>query len=442
MKIAITSSIFALCFAAASLSAQPLNNADCLGCHNDPAATKDVGGKPVSVYVDQGKFEKSVHSPLSCTDCHADIKAYPHDPAPKPVDCSGCHADPVKEYATSVHAKGRARGNTAAATCIDCHGKHDILPKSDPASRTNHFNVPKTCASCHETQKVTQSHPMPAPQQIEKYFTSVHGKGALEAGLTVSAICSDCHRAHDIRTHEDPESSISHQNVPKTCSKCHQGIFNQFTQSTHGQLWTKNDPKGPVCVTCHSAHGISNVETAAFRSGIATGCSNCHAKEAPTYRDSFHGQATALGFAPAAKCSDCHTPHLNLPKSDPRSSVAPQNVLNTCRKCHPGASASFASFQPHADPHNKAKSPQIYYVYNWGMLCTRRNRNATRRFWRERDHYAAGSYVQIGSLANTSPVVAHARDRDPPHSSRYSHRPHLPLSFEVSRRDTNTSLLR
>ena len=351
----------------AGASGQTLSNSDCLGCHNDPTATKDVDGKQISVFVDGAKFEKSVHSPLSCTDCHADIKEYPHPSPVKTVDCSGCHADPVKEYATSVHAKGRARGNMNAATCVDCHGKHDILPKSDPASRTNRFNTPRTCASCHESQKVTQSHPMPNAAQIEKYFTSVHGKGTIEKGLVVSAICTDCHRAHDIRLHDDPESSISHQNVPKTCSKCHEGIFNQFTQSTHGQLWEKNDPKGPVCVTCHSAHGIGATQTGAFRNAIATGCSNCHEKEAPTYRDSFHGQATALGFAPAAKCSDCHTPHLNLPKSDPRSSVSSQNVVSTCRKCHPNATASFASFQPHADPHSKAKSPQIYYVYNWGM---------------------------------------------------------------------------
>jgi len=352
---------------AVTAAGQTLGTSDCLDCHKDPAAAKDVNGKAVSVFVDPAKFEKSVHGPLGCTECHNDIKAYPHDPAPKPVDCSGCHAEPVKEYAGSVHAKGRARGNAAAATCIDCHGKHDILPKSDPASRTNHFNTARTCASCHESQSVTKSHPMPSPQAIERYFTSVHGKGTIEKGLTVSAICSDCHRAHDIRTHDDPESSISHQNVPKTCSKCHEGIFALFAQSTHGQIWEKGDPKGPVCVNCHSAHAISPTETSTFRQGIAIGCAHCHSKEAPTYRDSFHGQATALGFAPAAKCSDCHTPHLNLPKSDPRSSVAPQNVVKTCRKCHPTANASFASFQPHADPQNKAKSPQLYYVYNWGM---------------------------------------------------------------------------
>ncbi len=352
--------LLGLCLFAAVASAQTLTTADCLGCHNDPSVGK--------VFVDQKKFEASIHGQaIGCTDCHTDVKAYPHDPAPKAVNCAACHADQVADYAKSAHAKARAHGDTVAATCVDCHGKHDILPKSDPASRTNRFNVPRTCAGCHESAKATNSHPLPSKQVIERYFSSVHGKGTLEKGLVVSAICSDCHGAHAILPHTDPASTISHQNVPKTCAKCHEGIFRQFEQSTHGQLWAKNNLKGPVCITCHTAHAIRDVETVAFRQGIATGCSNCHTKEAPTYRDSFHGQATALGFAPAAKCSDCHTAHLNLPKSDPRSSVAPANVVKTCAKCHPSATASYASYQPHADPHNKAKSPQLYYVYNWGM---------------------------------------------------------------------------
>src|ERR1051326_8848180 len=105
-----------------TLSAQTLTTADCLGCHNDPAAEKRV---------DQKKFEASIHGQaIGCTDCHTDVKAYPHDPTPKPVNCAACHADQVAEYAKSAHAKARAKGDTVAATCVDCHGKHDILPKS------------------------------------------------------------------------------------------------------------------------------------------------------------------------------------------------------------------------------------------------------------------------------------------------------------------------
>ena len=335
-----------------------LSNDDCLGCHGDPSAEK--------VHVDAAKFSASVHAPLSCTDCHASIKDYPHEVVAK-VDCSACHTDAVTQYATSAHAKARAKGDTVAATCVDCHGKHDILPKADPKSRTNRFRVPETCASCHANAGVTKAHPLPDPAVIRKYFEGVHGEGTLEKGLNVSAVCSDCHGAHAVLPKKDAASTISHENVPQTCGKCHEGILAQWQQSSHGQLWAKKDPKGPVCISCHEAHGIRHTETPSFRLGLIDECANCHAKEAPTYRDSFHGQATELGFNPAAKCSDCHTPHLNLPKTDPQSSIHAANLQKTCGKCHPNATPNFASFQPHADPHNKESSPQTYYVYNYLM---------------------------------------------------------------------------
>jgi len=366
MNIRLSLAVSLVLFAG-SAAAQTLTTTDCLGCHNDPSLTMDVNGKQVSVHVDGDRFTKSVHAPIECTGCHADVKAYPHDPKPARPDCSTCHADAVKDYSGSTHGIARAKGTPGAPWCTDCHGTHDILPKSDPSSRTYHLRIPQTCTQCHSNAKITKGHPLPSPQVINNYFGSVHGKGAMEQGLVVSAVCSDCHTAHKVLPKSDPNSTVAHKNVPVTCKKCHEGIFNQWEQSTHGQLWAAGNEKGPVCVTCHSAHSIRDVASASFRSDIASGCSNCHAKEAPTYRDSFHGQATALGSSAAAKCSDCHTPHLNLPKSDPRSSVNPKNLVRTCGKCHENINANFTMFQPHADPHDKAKSPQLYYVYNYLM---------------------------------------------------------------------------
>ncbi len=329
-------------------SVAQLSNDDCLACHDQ---------------VDAKKFAASAHGPLECTNCHSDITAPgPHEPGPKPVDCAQCHADAAKDYSRSLHGVTAVKGDPAAPKCSSCHGKHDILPKSDPASRTNRFNVPATCASCHANVQVTRNHPVPPPSVINQYFAGVHGKGTLEKGLNVSAVCSDCHGAHLILPKSDPQSMISHANVPRTCRKCHEGIFRDFEQSAHGQQWLHGNSKGPVCVTCHTQHGIASTQTTSFRLRIAGGCMHCHEKEAPTYRDSFHGQSTELGYLPTAKCSDCHTPHFNLPRSDPRSSVAPGNLAHTCGKCHANVTRNFLQFDPHADPHKKELAP-VYYVY-------------------------------------------------------------------------------
>jgi cytochrome b subunit of formate dehydrogenase len=91
-------------------------------------------------------------------------------------------------------------------------------------------------------------------------------------------------------------------------------------------------------------------------------CSSCHANQAPSYRDTFHGQATALDFKLAATCADCHTPHRNLPPSDPRSSVNAANLVQTCSKCHTNVTANFVQYNPHPEPHDPEKSLLVYYV--------------------------------------------------------------------------------
>ena len=93
-------------------------------------------------------------------------------------------------------------------------------------------------------------------------------------------------------------------------------------------------------------------------------CSQCHKGKYETYRDTFHGKSGELGFAAAADCADCHTPHRNLPASDPRSSVNPANLRATCGRCHGDrVTASFVSFKPHLDPRNPHDSKPVHYVW-------------------------------------------------------------------------------
>src|SRR5512139_3152621 len=118
--------------APAAAAAPPDPNESCLMCHSDPAA-KSGSGK--SIAVDVKAFAGSVHGQMQfkCTDCHSDTSAekLPHAPKLKPANCAACHDAAVKEYESTAHAKARKGGNVVAATCTDCHGKHDILKSSD-----------------------------------------------------------------------------------------------------------------------------------------------------------------------------------------------------------------------------------------------------------------------------------------------------------------------
>ena len=148
-------SILLLCvgttLAAKTPAGNGLTTAECLACHNDSSLTKVVSGKSVSLYVNEVKFKASIHgSMFQCTDCHQDVKAFPHEPAPAKVSCATCHADEQSHYDSTLHAKAIQPGGMKAATCADCHGSpHELLATSDPNSKVSHGNVSKTCRRCH-----------------------------------------------------------------------------------------------------------------------------------------------------------------------------------------------------------------------------------------------------------------------------------------------------
>ena len=89
----------------------------------------------------------------NCSDCHQG-----HDlPHPRsaafrlglPDRCGNCHADLSNSYTRSLHGELTDLGYLPAAKCSDCHGSHDILPVSEPASRLSTVNRRTACAKCH-----------------------------------------------------------------------------------------------------------------------------------------------------------------------------------------------------------------------------------------------------------------------------------------------------
>ena len=338
-------------------------NETCMMCHADKDA-KGATGK--SIAVDAGKFKASVHGGVSlkCTDCHSDVSAQklPHADKLKPVNCATCHEKAVAEYAGTVHGVARKGGNAVAANCVDCHGTHDIARTKDPASRTNHVNLEATCVRCHGDAILVAQAKMPGGNVGREFHDSIHGKALKGAAILSAPECTDCHGTHSIRSRFDEKSMVSRAHVPETCGTCHKAERAAFANGRHGKLRQDGNMAAPGCTDCHSAHGIKQHDTPLFQTGVIKECGTCHAEYLKTYRDTFHGQVTALGYARMATCASCHGAHDVRPASDPASPISPQNRLATCQQCHPGASASFASFDPHANRHDKARSPFYYYA--------------------------------------------------------------------------------
>ncbi len=329
---------------------------DCLSCHGD-TTMQDAAGHNVGVNGDT--FKASVHGGLACKDCHTNIKAYPHPDKVEPVKCVACHADEVANSAGSVHA------SVPGHTCASCHGDiHAVFPKGDPKSNVYPLNVPRTCGTCHGDANVSKQHSM--TNVYPAYMDSIHGFALSKEGLLVSANCTSCHGSHHILSHNDPQSPTNKANIPATCGTCHAGVVTDYMAGVHGKAIAAGNMKAPVCTDCHTAHAISQPSTA-----LSTPlCGSCHADKLTTYRDTFHSHVSSLGtYVEVARCSDCHGSHEILPASDPRSPIAPQNLITTCGKCHQGANASFVQYQPHANPHNRHQSPILWFIqFAMGML--------------------------------------------------------------------------
>lgn len=300
------------------------------GCHPDQTAKTKAG----------------FHKDAPCEGCHGDV----HDVF-KNFDkdaCRQCHKDELAAFNAGIHATGKK-----LVTCTNCHGDmHAIRKTTDPLSPMSKVLQVTTCSECHDSK------------YVRSYRESVHGQGVLKSGLTVAPACANCHGAHDIAKVKDDASSVSRKNVTNTCGKCHEFILARWKNSTHGELWLKGDEKGPVCTSCHTGHQTVDPTIYGNHLKMADKCGECHKEQSETYRDSFHGKATRLGYTVAATCADCHTPHEMLPAKDARSSVNAAHLEATCNRCHPNASAGFIGFRPHLDPtKSDPKDPIVHIIW-------------------------------------------------------------------------------
>jgi formate dehydrogenase gamma subunit len=345
-------------------------DADCVACHGDKGELK----------------QESVHEGLACIDCHAGAGAKGHPDSGKMphVQCASCHEDVDKDYRQSVHAELHAQGDAAAPDCASCHGPaHEILPASNPASRTAKRNLPETCGACHANPDFLAKHKVPFARPVETYRLSVHGR-AVQKGDAKAASCSDCHGSHAIVPARSERSPIHHSNVATTCSKCHVEIGKAFAGSVHGEAAARGVRDAPVCTDCHGEHEILAPAEAgslvnAARVSTVT-CGRCHGDErlaqkfnlpadrVAAYKDSFHGLAQRSGSQTVANCASCHGIHNILPSRDPGSTVHPANLGKTCGACHPGAGQRFAIGRIHfgagtASEHPVVRAIRILYLW-------------------------------------------------------------------------------
>jgi hypothetical protein len=133
-------------------------------------------------------YLKSVHGQLLargdargpvCTDCHTaheiEKPSGNNFKALSDARCGKCHEDRLAHYRDTYHGKamalGKANSAPAVAACYDCHGHHDVLPPSNPASHLSKTNILATCQQCHPgaTSGFTEFKPHANPLDAKHY---------------------------------------------------------------------------------------------------------------------------------------------------------------------------------------------------------------------------------------------------------------------------------
>ncbi|MEX2043930.1 MAG: cytochrome c3 family protein, partial [Opitutus sp.] len=345
-------------------------NSDCMDCH-EAELTPGTNGQPGTWEgIRPDLFSRSVHGQLNCVDCHATITSMDHPSTLPPAQCASCHQDEVAHYATSIHGMSHQMGASEAASCASCHGTHDMVPVKQLDSPVFKLNLPKTCGTCHDDDKLAKNYRIGTREISGHYLDSIHGRAMTKMGLIVAPSCNDCHGVHDIKRSVDRDSRSHHANIATTCGKCHLGIEEIYNESVHGMLLTKDDQKGPVCTDCHTAHDIEKPATAHFKANSDASCGQCHQDRLTHYRETYHGKAMALGqpnvASDVAACFDCHGHHDVFPVHDERSRLHRDNIVETCQQCHAGVNEKFTQYQAHANPLDKVNYPILNKVF-WFM---------------------------------------------------------------------------
>lgn len=134
------------------------------------------------------------------------------------------------------------------------------------------------CLQCHYQGNVVGA---PVEQHPERYKASVHGK-AREEGNPDAPDCGDCHGVHDVRPPEDPNSPVYGGNVPRTCGQCHIEAYTEYIESVHGTAVREGDLSAAVCTDCHQEHAIyppSDPRSSINPKNVAQTCAHCHADQ-------------------------------------------------------------------------------------------------------------------------------------------------------------------
>ncbi len=124
-------------------------NEACRNCHDDQF---EMYKQSYHGTLSRGGTAAGEKAPI-CIDCHGThaiqkVGTLEYKQSISDV-CGKCHGGREATFLDTYHGKAITLGRESAATCVDCHGAHSILPVSNPQSTLSEANILPTCQKCH-----------------------------------------------------------------------------------------------------------------------------------------------------------------------------------------------------------------------------------------------------------------------------------------------------
>jgi predicted CXXCH cytochrome family protein len=290
----------------------------CTFCHGKTGTLSEAEDTKHLV-VDEGNLAGDVHwqKGIRCHDCHGgspkldDFADHRDDPtfrsvvAPKdiPEFCGRCHSDiqymrqyqpsprtdQLAEYWTSGHGQRlKATGDSDVATCVSCHGHHDIRAIDDPLAPVYPTRLAETCAVCHSDAKRManrQYHGRPlGHDQYALWRKSVHAEALLKKEDLSAPTCNDCHGNHGAL----PPQVDS---VANACGTCHVKVASLFAATRMKHRF--EEVALPGCATCHGNHEIRSPSDEMLGMKPDAVCARCHGEGKGKYGATLAGAESA-----------------------------------------------------------------------------------------------------------------------------------------------------
>lgn len=261
----------------------------CIVCHTQL-------GKKTAEWVEQWKNSVHGEGNVTCSACHGGDPTSFNRPKAKdtgfvgapsrtqvPEFCARCHSNPswmrqfnkrtdqLSLYKTSIHGKKLLEeGDKNVATCIDCHGRHEIRRSTDINSLVNHLKIAETCNICHGDAEQMTPYGMPT-DQLDLYKVSYHGQILYnripDKNSALVPSCPECHGIHGAIPAGVTE-------VANVCGNCHTSTMEYFEKSKHrDSLISLNKPR---CIDCHAYHDILYPTKALYDGTEKYHCGYCH----------------------------------------------------------------------------------------------------------------------------------------------------------------------